>query len=368
MLWQLLVLFGFFALVLVSVYWINRAVGLFDQLIGDGQSALVFLEFTALALPNVIRLVLPIAAFAATIYVTNRLSTESELVVVQAMGYSSARLSRAVIMFGLIVGLMIAILVHLLVPISRSQLIQRQSELAENVTAQLLNAGRFLHPAEGITFYIRDITASGELVDIYLSDARTTGRRSTYTAKRAFLVAGDNGPKLLMFDGMAQVLTNATSHLAVTRFEESVFDVAGLIGTPTSQRRKIGELFTSELLAADPDLLAATKQSRAAFLHEGHSRLVEPLRATTAAILGFATLMMGQFSRFGIWRQILAAIGLLVVVKLAENYVSGIALKSETAWPLLYLPAVVGFATAMGMLWFHDQPRRRSRRRHEVAA
>ncbi|MEO6300594.1 MAG: LPS export ABC transporter permease LptF, partial [Paracoccaceae bacterium] len=37
---QLLTMFGFFALVLVGVYWINRAVGLFDQLIGDGQSAL----------------------------------------------------------------------------------------------------------------------------------------------------------------------------------------------------------------------------------------------------------------------------------------------------------------------------------------
>ena len=51
MLSQLLLLFGFFSLVLVSVYWINRAISLFDQLIGDGQTALVFLEFTLLALP-----------------------------------------------------------------------------------------------------------------------------------------------------------------------------------------------------------------------------------------------------------------------------------------------------------------------------
>src|SRR5690606_3944447 len=30
---QLMVLFGFFALILVSIYWVNRAVALFDQLI-----------------------------------------------------------------------------------------------------------------------------------------------------------------------------------------------------------------------------------------------------------------------------------------------------------------------------------------------
>ena len=66
---QLVMLFGFFALVLVLVYWVNRAVILFDQLIANGQSAVVFLEFTALSLPNVIRVVLPIAAFAGSIYV-----------------------------------------------------------------------------------------------------------------------------------------------------------------------------------------------------------------------------------------------------------------------------------------------------------
>ena len=59
---QFLLFFGFFALVLVAVFWINRAVVLFDRLIGDGQSALVFLEFTALTLPNLIRMVLPMAA------------------------------------------------------------------------------------------------------------------------------------------------------------------------------------------------------------------------------------------------------------------------------------------------------------------
>ena len=65
MLSQLLVLFGFFALVLVAAFWINKAVRLFDRLIGDGQSALVFLEFTALGLPGLILQVLPLASFAA---------------------------------------------------------------------------------------------------------------------------------------------------------------------------------------------------------------------------------------------------------------------------------------------------------------
>ena len=91
---QLLLLFGFFALVLVGIYWINRAVVLFDQLIADGQSAGTFVTLTLLTLPNVVRMVLPIAAFAAAVHVTNRLTVESELVVAQAAGFSPWRLAR----------------------------------------------------------------------------------------------------------------------------------------------------------------------------------------------------------------------------------------------------------------------------------
>ena len=107
---QLMVLFGFFSLVLVSIYWINRAVALFDTLIGSGHSTFVFLEFSVLSLPNVIRMALPLAEFAAAAYVCNRLITESEMVILQSTGYSPWRLARPFLWFGAIVALMMSLL------------------------------------------------------------------------------------------------------------------------------------------------------------------------------------------------------------------------------------------------------------------
>ena len=205
---QLLALFGFFSLVLVAVYWVNRAVGLFDQLIGDGQSALVFLEFSLLTLPNVIRLVLPVSAFAACVYAINRLMQESELVVMQATGFSAFRLARPVLYFGLSVAMMHLVLTHVLVPMSQVRLADRSAEVSENVTARFLNEGRFMHPAAGITLYIRKITPLGELRDIFLSDERDAAQRVVYTAEKALLVRGDNGPNLVMLDGVAQRLVH----------------------------------------------------------------------------------------------------------------------------------------------------------------
>src|SRR5690606_21240070 len=106
-----------------------------------------------LTLPNVIRLVLPMAAFAGAIYVTNRLSSESELVVMQATGFSPWRLARPVLIYGGIVALMMSALTHFLVPLSLEEMKKREAELSRNVTSKLLTEGTFLHPATGITFY-----------------------------------------------------------------------------------------------------------------------------------------------------------------------------------------------------------------------
>lgn len=349
-------LFGFFALVLVSVYWVNRAVVLFDELIGDGQSALVFLEFTALALPNVIRLVLPVAGFAAAVYVTNRLTAESELVVVQAMGFSPFRLARPVLVFGMIVAVLVSVLNHFLVPASRAQLALRKVEIAEDITARLLTEGQFLHPARGITLYIRHISALGELEDVYLSDARDPARRITYTAERALLVPSDEGPKLVMFEGMAQTLSLPERRLSTTSFEDTVYDIAGLISGGSSRKTSIEELSTLRLIFPDQALLTQTGKARATVLYEGHARIAQPLIAIAGALIGFSALLLGSFSRFGVWRQILFAIVVLILLQLLDNGAADLARKDATLWPVIYAPAAIGTLFAIVLLWISARP------------
>jgi lipopolysaccharide export system permease protein len=355
---QLLALFGFFSLILVLVYWINRAVGLFDQLIGDGQSALVFLEFSMLTLPNVIRLVLPISAFAASVYVTNRLTADSELVVMQATGFSAFRLARPVLWFGLMVAAMLLVLMHVLVPASRATLANRSAEISENITARFLNDGQFMHPAKGITLYIREISPNGELLDLFLADDRAIASRATYTAARALLVRGDTGPKLIMFDGMTQTVTRANNRLAVTRFADVTYDLGGLIDAGGASGRTIDALSTAELFAADPAVLTETGGTEMSFRYEAHSRFATPLLATASALIGFACLLVGAFSRFGLWRQILGAVGLLIVVQLVNTASAGVALQSAGLWWMAYLAPLLGIGIAVGLLWYTQQPRR----------
>ena len=329
---QFLTLFGFFALVLVSVYWINRAVSLFEQLISDGQTALVVLEFTALTLPLVISVVLPIAAFAASAYGANRLSAESELVVMQAAGMSPWRLARPVLVFGILVALMVAMLVHSLVPLARARLADRQAEIAQNVTAQFLRAGSFQYPVKGVTLYIRDIKDDGRLVDFFLEDGRDPNEDITYTATEALVVRTADGPRLVLMQGMVQSLSRAGGRqsLAVTRFSELAYDLATLINPEASRKRDLRTYSTRQLLQPDAALLEATGATPAAARAEAHERLAKPFQAPVAAMLGFATLLIGSYSRFGVWRQVIWAVVALIGVQFLQTAaVSGYKLSVE---------------------------------------
>ncbi|MEQ9258934.1 MAG: LPS export ABC transporter permease LptF [Roseovarius sp.] len=356
MLSQFMVLFGFFALVLVSIFWINKAVRMFDRLVGDGQPAWVFLEFTALTLPGVIGMVLPIAAFAAAVYVTNRLSTESELTVVQATGFSPARLIRPAFVFGVIIAVLMSMLSHWLIPTSLGQLRAREAEVRQSVSARFLEEGEFLHPAPGITFYIRDITPDGELRDVFLSDRRDPENPVTYTSSLAYLVQEGDGTSLVMVSGLAQTLRGVGSRLFTTHFADFSYDISSLIAQNPTNLNKVEFAHTGDLLFHRAEVLERTKATPGELAYTLHGRFAQAFMCIVAALIGFATLLLGSFSRFGVWWQILTAFVLLVGVKLVEGGVTGVVLSNTSAWPLMYLPSALGFAITLALIYMGARP------------
>ena len=353
---QFLTLFGFFALILVSVYWVNRAVSLFDQLIASGQNVSVFLELSILTLPNVIRLVLPIAVFAGTVYVTNRLSSESELTVMQATGFSPWRLARPVAVFGVITALMLSALTHFLVPTSNAELSKKQKEITENVTARLLTEGTFLHPTDGVTFYIREITPNGVLKDVFLADHRSEGRSTFYTASDAYLVQDETGPKLVMVDGLAQLHRHDTDTLMTTNFADFSYDISSLIDPETAPRVSAKHFPSWDIIGNMDAISAQTGESIGGITEDLHDRFAMPLSTVSFALIGFAMLLTGGFSRFGVWRQIIAAFMILVVLEALKNAIADPVRSNPDLWPMMYLPSTLGFLIAGGLLYFSANP------------
>lgn len=353
---QYLLFFGFFALILVAVFWINRAVVLFDRLIGDGQSALVFLEFTALSLPNLIRMVLPMAGFAAAVWVTNRLNSESELTVMQATGFSPWRLARPAFVFGLITAGMMSALTHFLLPASINQLAVRESEVARNVTAKLLSEGSFLHPAPGVAFFIREIEPDGTLRDVFLSDRRDPTQSVIYTGSKAFLVRDGEQANLIMVDGLAQRLDTQSRTLSTTVFADFSYDIASVLKRDETRARNIRAIPTPELFF-ERDLIRENEgYSEGQLVEELHLRFARATVCIAVALIGFSTLLVGGFSRFGVWRQAFGAFVLLIFMEALRGVVAEPVLEDPGLWPLTYLPTLIGLAAAALFLFLAAHP------------
>ncbi|MEM7491415.1 MAG: LPS export ABC transporter permease LptF [Pseudomonadota bacterium] len=348
---QLLIYFGFFSLVLVAVYWVNRAIGLFDRLIAGGSNLSTFLEFSILALPNVIYAVLPVSALVATLYGVNRLTADSEMVVAQTTGLSPWQLARPVAVFGLLVGLMMSVLVHALVPLSRTALAERSEDVARDITTRFLLEGEFLHPADGVTVYVREITETGELLGLFLQDGRSEDVVTTYTAERALLVREPGGTGLVMFRGMAQTMKMPERSLITTSFQDFAYDLAALTGEDDARLRDPRELPTATLLRADAVAQAVTGDDRAKILFEGHARFSEPMFAAAVPLLALGFLMLGGYSRMGLWRQILAAAMAAVTLEMLANVAEDTARGDAGLWWTTYLPPLATLGLGLGLIW-----------------
>ncbi len=363
---QLLVLFGFFTLVLVGVFWITRSVSLFDRVISGGQSAIVFLEFTALTLPTLIRTVMPMAVFAAAVYATNRLSRESEMTVMLATGSSPWRLARAVVLFGLVTGMMMAAISVFLRPASVEQLEIRQAEVAGDVTAQLLNEGEFLHPANGVTVYIGRIDLDGTLHEVFVSDRRDPANSVSYSSSTAYLVNNAAGINLVMLDGVALRLDKDGRTLSSTLFQDASYDISALTSTGGRNTRSLEAIPTMELIRDREVIASAEGFSPGELTDELHQRFSWIAICVAVGLVGYATLMLGSFSRFGLWPQILGAFTILVLLEGVRGFVSPIVIDEPGLWIVLYAPAVIGILISCLFLAVAGRPIWR-RSRAEVA-
>ncbi|NRB35832.1 MAG: LPS export ABC transporter permease LptF [Rhodobacteraceae bacterium] len=355
MLWQLLVAFGFFALVMVGVFWVSRSVTLFDTLIRGGQPVIVFLEFSALTLPTLIRTVAPVAAFVATLYVINRMSRESEIIVMIATGASPWQLARPVLLFGLVVAVMMSLLTWVLRPLSVQQLELRESEVARDITAQLLTPGEFIHPISGVTLYLRDLNEDGTLRDVFISDQRDPKASYTFMASEAFILRTRGGVSLVMLDGLSLQQTNATNSLATTRFEDVTYDITEMVLRAENRGRSIRAVPTLELMQS-PDALVEEGFRTGEVAAELHERISLPLMCISVAMVAFATLMLGSFSRFGLWPQLLGAFALLIGLEALRSFMLSFVSGAAELWALAYVPLGAGIALAALFLRVAGRP------------
>ena len=108
-----------------------------------------------LLLPSLLLIILPIAFFFGVLFTLNRLSGDSELVVMASAGYSLRQLAVPLLLAaGIVMGLTYACALYLM-PASQRALNAKKLDIRADIGAALLNEGEFNDNAKGLTIFIR---------------------------------------------------------------------------------------------------------------------------------------------------------------------------------------------------------------------
>ena len=337
-----------------------------DTVVNNGQSARVFLEFTALLLPRVLSVVLPIAAFAATLFAVNRLFGDSEIVAMLASGMPGTALFRPVLLFSSALLIVILGITLYAVPTAQREIRDRITEIRGDVASAFLREGAFLNPSRGVTVYIREIGRPGEMLGIFVHDERNPSQIATYTAERALLLTDDSSTRLVMIDGIAQIMSDDNKDsLSLLRFDQFSYDMTKFTNKGGAHQRKPSELYLPRLLTITDK--ESGVRNLGEFRAEAHEALSAPLYVIALPMLAVAFVVSAGFSRKGFLGRVVMAVGAALVLRFLGLAAKSAVSSSAALAPLMYLPPLIGIAIAYWMMSGNAQSRR-FRRRSDIGS
>jgi len=329
---------------LSAAIWLAQSLRLIDLIVNRGLSIDVFLYLAALILPRFLDIVLPIGVFIAVLFTFNRLTAESELVVMRSSGLSHVALAKPVLMLAGIAFLVLMSLSVYFLPASNRAFKDLQFEIRNRFVLSLIQEGTFTTISDKLTIYVRSRDDRGEVTGLLINDSRNPQRHVTIVAERGAFVDSPAGSRIVMVNGNRQQFDTETRKLSLLTFESYTLDLDTLHDAPVVRFREPQERFMDELFFPPKDVDGSLRQG---FVVEAHQRILVPLSAFSFSLIPLACLLPGELNRRGQLKRVLLAIGLAFLFELADLGVNNIASRSDAAIPLMYvadlLPLVLGF-------------------------
>jgi lipopolysaccharide export system permease protein len=328
-----------FAVVLVSltgVIWITQALRGIDLMTSQGQTILTFLGVTGLVIPALVLIIAPIALMIAISHTLNKLATDSEIIVMNAAGFSPIRLFVPFLYATLVVALLVAFIAAYLAPDGMRRIKRWDAEITADVLANILQPGRFTQLDQNLTIRVRERQPGGVLAGIFVDDRRDPKEHVSIIADHGTVLNNERGSFLVLQDGHLERFETGKQDPALVSFDRYAFDMSKFSNRSSDVVYGIRERYLWELISPAPND-PMYQQLPGQFRADLHDRLLAPLYPFAFAALTFAFLGTPRTTRqsrnFSITNAILAVFGLRMV----GFACSVMAVKSPVAVLVQYL-------------------------------
>jgi lipopolysaccharide export system permease protein len=285
--------------------------------------------------------VLPIALFIAVLFTYAKLTAESELVVMRAVGLGPGGLARPALMLAAGVTVLLFILSGWVLPAATRAFKDLQFQIRHQFVSAVVQEGTFTTLSDRLTVYVRERTQTGELTGILVQDEREPERPVTIIADRGAIVEEASGPRVVMLNGTRQQLDQSSGRLSMLTFERYTLDLGDMRDVPVGRMREPRERDLDQLWR-EPAEDASTRVER-------HLRLAGPLTALSFTLIPLACLLTGQFNRRGQARRVLGAVAFAFLFEAVDLGIRNGAARSAMLLPLVYVSSI---APALIAAWF----------------
>ena len=329
---------------LTGMMWFTQAMRQFDLITSERQTLLVFIGITGMMVPLLVMIIAPIALMVSAGHVLSRLSSDSEIIVMNAAGISPGRLLRPYLAAAILVSILVGVLAAYVSPLSLRELRDWSEQVRADILTNIVQPGRFTSVGGNLTFHIADRRPNGLLAGIFVDDRRDPNEQATYLAEQGEIVKNDKGSFLILDHGSIQRLEAGQRDPRIVTFDRYAFDLSKLTGGPQNARSTVSEKYIWQLMWPEADdalYIAQPDQYRS----ELYDRLASPLYPLAFAILTFMFLGPPQTTRQSRSLALVGLIGSAVTLRLIgfASVIVGVRVPTVLGLQFVALTAVILF-------------------------
>jgi lipopolysaccharide export system permease protein len=341
----------FVTIVLSVLVLLTQSLRFLELVVSSGASGFSFWILTALTLPKFLEIILPLGLMAAVLFTYNRLTIDSELIVLRSLGFSPVRLARPALLLSGILGIFLFAVMGWVAPLSNDSIQKIRGEIKAQMSALLFRDGIFNEAGKGLMVYIRDRNSKGELEGVLIHDRREENKPPvTIIAKSGVLVTTDEGQQVLVYNGMRQEFDAEKKNLSRLAFDQYSIDLPEQVGKAGKRWKEPEERSFRDLLTTKRDGEKLPAETLYAFHLEILKRLLTPFLVPAFTALALLALLYGPLDRRGQSRRILAAIAAVVVMEALYLGVYSLAKQSAAGMPLMVCVVFLPLAASMLLL------------------
>ena len=250
---------------------------------------------SALAIPDLVTILLPIVILIAVISVYVRLQSDNELVVMSACGYSHWRLAKPALLVALL-GTALVYFINIFVLHSSFREMRDMEHRLKNALPTVMVKPGVFNSFGNMTIYVQRKRGKHHLEGVMAYIQKPDESPYTVIAKEGNFFVKDGRPNLILRNGNRQTKNN-DGFLSIVYFEETIVDLSEPTQEKSERPKKPYELSFGELVMGTRKL--SDPYARQRLVAEALQRILTPWYSVGFVCIALAIFFAGEFRRTG---------------------------------------------------------------------